>query len=167
MPIGIYQNSLSAWTLWCVAEWSTLYLCSELQMVSVVLIFRTSVLLRANKIETYRSSLGNQNTYNREEIIHMKHKRILLGKPQLNTPLSVLWYKWKYLRITQSFSSQAIQLLVQSLTTAHRQNRQHICLLLVLQSSYFLTQFLLGPLAATCVILTSHITLTSEITAQS
>ena len=36
-----------------------------------------------------------------------------------------------------------------------------------LQASYFLAQFLLGPPAAACVILTSHTTLTSEITVQS
>jgi len=51
---------------------------------------------------------------------HMKHRRILWGKPQLKTPPSVLSYKWKYLRITQSFSSQAIQLLVQFLSAAYR-----------------------------------------------
>jgi len=35
-----------------------------------------------------------QNTYNREEeLIHMKHKRILWGKPQLKTLLFVLSYK--------------------------------------------------------------------------
>ena len=110
----------------------------------------------------------NQNTYNREkEIIQMKHRRTLWGKPQLITPLSVISYKWKYLRITQSFSSQAIHLSIQSLTAAHRQNRQHICLPSVLQASYFLVQFLLGPPTATCVILTSHTTLTSEIIPQS
>ena len=36
-----------------------------------------------------------QNTYSREEeSIQMKHRRILWGKPQLKTPLSVLSYKW-------------------------------------------------------------------------
>ena len=97
---------------------------------------------------------------------HMKHIRILWGKPSLKTTLSVLSYKWKYLRITQSFSSHAIQLSIQSLIASHRQNRQHICLPSVLQASYFLVQFLLGPPAPTCVILTSHIALTSIVTMQ-
>ena len=103
-----------------------------------------------------------KNTYNREEesITHETQKNTL-GKPQLKTPLSVLSYKWKYLRITQSFSSQAIQISVQSLTAAQRHNRQQICLPSVLQASYFLSQFLLGPPAATCVIITSHTALTS------
>jgi len=97
---------------------------------------------------------------------HETHK-ILWGKPQLKTPLSILSYKWKYIKITQSFSSQAIQLLVQSLTATHRQNRQHIFLPLVLQASYFLVQFLLGHQVVFCVILTSHTALTSEVTTQS
>ena len=71
------------------------------------------------------------------------------------------------IRITQSFSSQAIHLSIQSLTIAHRHNRQHICLPSVLEASYFLVYFLLGPLATTYVILPSHIALTSVVTAQS
>ena len=65
------------------------------------------------------------------------------------------------LEITQSFSSQAIQLSVQSLNVAHRQNRQHLCLPSFLQASYFFVQFLLGSNAPTCV--NSHITHSSKL----
>ena len=124
----------------------------------------------------YKKTCGNLINFKQDQIEHItkneksirhEHRRILWGKPQLKTLISVLSYKWKYIRITQSFSSQAIQLSVQSLNVAHRLNRHNICLPGVLQASYFLAQFLLGPPAATCVILTSHTTLTSEITAQS
>ena len=73
------------------------------------------------------------------------------GKASDKNPISVLSYKWKYLWITQSFNSQAIQLSAQSLNATHRLNRHNIFLPLVLQASYFLARFLLGPLAATCV----------------
>ena len=95
---------------------------------------------------------------NEKSITH-ENKIILWGKPKLKTPISVLSYKWKYDCITQSFSSQAIHLSVQSLNDAHRLNRHNICLPPILQASYFLAQFLLGPLVATYVN-SPHIRLT-------
>ena len=83
--------------------------------------------------------------------ITREHRRILRRKPQLKTSISVLSYKWKYVWITQIFSSQAIQLSVNSYNTTDRLNIHNICLPSALQASYLLAQFLMGSNVSTCV----------------
>ena len=63
----------------------------------------------------------------------------------------VLSYKWKYVQITQSLSSKAIQLSVQSLYYSQIVKGFSQTFSSALQASYFLAQFVLGSNAATCV----------------
>jgi len=91
----------------------------------------------------------------------MKHRRILWGNPQVKTLLSVLSYNSKYIRIRKSFSSQAIHLRVQSLTTSYRENRKHICLLLCPPSLLFPCAF--SPRSSSCNLCDSHLTHCSDL----
>ena len=94
-----------------------------------------------------------RNTYNREEEpIHMKHRRILWGKPQLKNPtICIIIQGGNISELHKALALTASQLWVQSSWMLTGKQGFSQTFFSALQASYFLAVFLLGdPTVTKC-----------------